>query len=255
MAAGPKLLSDQVIVVTGALGAVGLCTARMAVQAGAKLVLVFRAGHGSGSIPLPGLAAGANVLHLQANVCSREELCVAADAAVRHFGCIDTWINNACMSIYGRFDEVGEDDSRRLFDVNFWSAVNGSLAALPHLSMSGGSLINVGSEVECTASTQGMYLSSKQAVTAFTKSLRREVRRTHGKAVTISLIEPAATMGEGACDPVRVAQAILLAAETGGVAEVGARWFDPPCVRRRPPWAGDPSLPLDPDSVPLPAGL
>ena len=50
-------------------------------------------------------------------------------------------------SIYGRLDEVSEEDSRRLFDTNFWGVVNGSLAALPHLKANGGALINVGSEV------------------------------------------------------------------------------------------------------------
>lgn len=255
MATGLKPLSDQVIAITGALGAVGLCTARMAARTGARLVLVFRADQGSGSMQLPGLSAGGNILHLRANVCSREELCAAADAAVRRFGRIDTWINNAGMSIYGRLDEVSEDDARRLFDVNFWGAVNGSLAALPYLTTSGGSLINVGSEVGFATAMQGMYVSSKEAVKAFTDALRREVQRMHGESVAVTLIEPAATMGEGACDPVCVAQAILLAAETARVGQGGAAWCDPPSVRRGPPSAADPSLPLDADAVPLPSGF
>lgn len=71
---------------------------------------------------------------------------LVAAAAIARFGRIDTWVNNAGCTIYGRLDEVGEADSRRLFDTNFWGMVNGSLAALQHLRRQGGALVNVGSE-------------------------------------------------------------------------------------------------------------
>ena len=53
---------------------------------------------------------------------------------------IDTWINNAGVSIYGRLDEVSESDGERLFETNFWGIVKGSLAALPYLKAQGGAL-------------------------------------------------------------------------------------------------------------------
>ena len=46
-----------------------------------------------------------------------------AQAAVERFGRIDTWVNNAGGTIYGRLDQVSEEDSRRLFDINFWAAL------------------------------------------------------------------------------------------------------------------------------------
>jgi NADP-dependent 3-hydroxy acid dehydrogenase YdfG len=60
-------------------------------------------------------------------------------------------VNDAGLAIYGRLDEVSERDSHKLFDVNFWGLVNGSLAALPHLKKNGGALINLGSEVSESA--------------------------------------------------------------------------------------------------------
>src|SRR5206468_8382654 len=99
-----------------------------------------------------------------------------AAAAIERFGRIDTWANVAGTTIYGRVDEVSEADSRRLFDINFWGMVNGSLAALPHLRRHGGALINVGSEgSELAIPLQGMYSASKHAVKGFTDALRIEV--------------------------------------------------------------------------------
>ncbi|MDB5841625.1 MAG: Short-chain dehydrogenase, partial [Herminiimonas sp.] len=108
-------------------------------------------------------------------------------------GTIDTWVNDAGGSIYGRLHEVSEEDSRRLFDTNFWGVVNGSLVALPHLLAQGGSLINVGSEVsEAVIPLQGMYSASKHAVKGFTDALRVEVEEVDKSPVSITLIQPTA---------------------------------------------------------------
>jgi short-subunit dehydrogenase len=97
------------------------------------------------------------------------------------------------LSIYGRLNEVSEEDSRRLFDINFWGIVNGSLVALPHLLKSGGALINLGSEVsDAVIPLQGMYAASKHAVKGFTDALRTEVQEVDKAPISITLIQPTA---------------------------------------------------------------
>ena len=49
-----------------------------------------------------------------------------ADAAIAEFGRIDTWVNNAAVSMYGQIMELRLDDMRRQMDVNFWGQVYGS---------------------------------------------------------------------------------------------------------------------------------
>src|SRR5262249_37640028 len=123
----------------------------------------------------------------------RDQVDRVAEAAIDRFGTIDTWVNNAGVSIYGRLDEVTEADSRRVFETNFWGVYNGSLAALPHLRRKGGALINVGSEVsEAAIPLQGMYSASKHAVKGFTDALRIEIEEVDGAPVSITLIEPTA---------------------------------------------------------------
>lgn len=175
MAASLKPLDQQVIVLTGASSGIGLATAHDAARRGAKLVLVARSGDVLEAV-VRGLAAGGfDATHVVADVSQREQVEHVACEAVARFGRIDTWVNCAGSTIYGRLDEVTEEDSRRLFDINFWGMVNGSLAALPHLRMTGGALINVGSEAsELAIPLQGMYSASKHAVKGFTDALRIE---------------------------------------------------------------------------------
>jgi short-subunit dehydrogenase len=125
---------------------------------------------------------------------------------------------------------VSDADSRRLFDINFWGVVNGSLAALPHLKRDGGALINVGSEVsDAAVPILGMYAASKHAVKGFTDALRIEIERVDKAPVSITLIQPTAvdtpfdeharnymnkqaTLPDPMIDPQQVADAILSAA-------------------------------------------
>ncbi|HVJ38054.1 MAG TPA: SDR family NAD(P)-dependent oxidoreductase, partial [Stenotrophomonas sp.] len=153
-----RSLEDQVIVITGASSGIGLATALLAAERGAKVVAVARSAQVLEELAQTVAENGGELLPVAADVADREQLQVAVQQALGRFGRIDTWINNAGVAIYGLLDEVADEDSRRLFDVNFWGVVNGSLLALPHLVSSQGVLINVGSEAsEAVVPWQGMY--------------------------------------------------------------------------------------------------
>lgn len=227
-------LEEQVVVITGASSGIGLCTALSAAERGAKLVLVARSEEVLGDVARTIDEQGGEAVAVAADVADRAQLQNAADTAIARFGRIDTWINDAGISIYGLLQDVSEEDSRRLFDVNYWGVVHGSLIALPHLAASGGTLINVGSEAsDVVIPYQGMYAASKHAVKGFTDALRIEVEQMLKLPVSVVLIQPTAVntpypeharnyMGEAAklppplIDPSRVAQAMLEAAESGG---------------------------------------
>lgn len=59
-------------------------------------------------------SSGADVICIAADVAVRDEVMAAARTAVERFGRIDTWVNNAGVSIYGRLDQVSEADRRLL---------------------------------------------------------------------------------------------------------------------------------------------
>lgn len=230
MAVDLKPLDQQVIVITGASSGIGLATALAAAQEGARLVLAARAGQALDEICQRIKADGGQAVYVVADVGKREQVEHIAEVAIQKFGRIDTWVNDAGVSIYGRLDQVSDEDNRRLFDTNFWGVVYGSLAALPHLKRQGGALINVGSEVsEAVVPLQGMYSASKHAVKGFTDALRVEIEEIDEAPVSITLIQPTAVntpyptharnyMDQEAklptpqIDPEKVADAILKAA-------------------------------------------
>jgi len=193
MANALKDLRDQVIVITGASSGIGLATAKLAARRGAKLVLAARSEHVLETLVKQLHVQGCDARYVVADVSDRAQVEQIARAAIASHGRIDTWINNAGVSIYGRLDEVSEADSRRLFDVNFWGVVNGSLVALEHMRRDGGALINVGSEVsDAVVPLQGMYSASKHAVKGFTDALRVEIESVDKSPLSISLIQPTA---------------------------------------------------------------
>ncbi len=57
---------------------------------------------------------------------------------MREFGRIDTWVNNAGISIFGHTWDVPLADWRRMFETVYWGVVYGSLTALAHYRSRGG---------------------------------------------------------------------------------------------------------------------
>ena len=187
-----KQVKDQVIVITGASSGIGLATARMAARHGARVVLAAR-GTDALDRAVDGIRADGGVARrVNADVTKPGDLERLAQTAITEFGCFDTWINCAAVTIYGRVDEVPIADQRRLFETNFWGVVNGSLAALPRLRARGGALINIGSMVSDVAiPLQGIYSASKHAVKAYTNAMRLEVE-AEGAPVSVTLVKPGA---------------------------------------------------------------
>jgi NAD(P)-dependent dehydrogenase (short-subunit alcohol dehydrogenase family) len=187
-----KPVSEQVIVITGASSGIGLATAELAARRGARVVLSSRDAVDLEQAVERIRAGGGQAIYVTADVADFEAVKRVAAAAAREYGGFDTWVNNAGVSIYGRLQDVGLMDARRLFETNYWGVVHGTLAALPHLKEHGGALINVGSILSDTGyPLQGHYTASKHAVKGFTDSLRLELESA-AVPVSVTLVQPAA---------------------------------------------------------------
>jgi len=190
MAVKLKKVDEQVLVITGASSGIGLATARAAAKRGARLVLVARSGDALEMLVGEISSDGPMAIAVEADVSNEDDVRRISERAITAFGGFDTWVNNAGVSVYGELTEVPVEDMRKLFEINFWGQVYGSLTAVAHLRDRGGALINIGSTASDRAiPLQGMYSATKHAIKGFTDGLRMELEH-EGAPISVTLVKP-----------------------------------------------------------------
>lgn len=188
----PRPLAEQVIVLTGATSGIGLVTARMLARRGARLVLAARKEESLNKLADELNQSGGEVIICPTDVGDQQQVRRPGEKAIEHFGRIDTWINDAAVSIYGEVTEIDVAEHRRLFETNYWGYLYGCLEAVRHMRDQGGHIISVASVLADRAiPMQGPYCASKHAVKAIHDSLRMELKKA-GVPIEVSVIKPSA---------------------------------------------------------------
>src|SRR5579863_5367026 len=143
-----KPLNQQVVVISGAASGIGRASARRFAAGGARVVVGARSSEGVAAILRDIKEAGGQGTGMEVDVSNRSQVEALAALAINTYGRIDTWVNNAGVSIYGRFEDITEAEVRRLFDVNFMGQMYGMWTAIPLLRKNGGgTIINLASVV------------------------------------------------------------------------------------------------------------
>lgn len=188
-----RAIHEQVVVITGASSGIGHVTARKFAEGGARTVVGARRIDILNEFVDSITQAGGQAAAVQTNVSERSQVEWPARAAVERFGHIDTWVNNAGISIYATFDKLSDEEIRRLMDVNFMGTVYGIQAALAVMREQGqGTIINVASVAGKRGfPLQSIYTASKFAIVGLGEALRAELAKTW-PGIHISTICPPA---------------------------------------------------------------
>jgi len=174
-------MKNKVVVITGALGALGTVVVESALARGAKVAGID---HAPSQMP-----ATADRLELGGvDLSDPLQAKKAVDAAALHFGRLDALINIAGGFT---FEAVAEGDSKswqRMYALNVLTALNTSRAALAHLAASSaGRIVNIGALGALQAGAgMGAYAASKAGVHRLTEALAAEWK---GK-VTVNAVLP-----------------------------------------------------------------
>jgi len=186
-----KPLHEQSVVITGASSGIGRATALMAARRGACVALASRDAGALHRLAEGIRREGGRALAIPTDVAVEDQVQALADRAADAFGGIDTWVNDAAVSAYGKFEQLPSAEFQRVVEIDFFGQANGCRAALPYLKEQGrGALICVGSALSDRAvPLQSAYCAAKHAVKALTESLRVELA-AEGSETQVTLIKP-----------------------------------------------------------------
>jgi NAD(P)-dependent dehydrogenase (short-subunit alcohol dehydrogenase family) len=181
--------SGNVIVVTGASEGIGRALCLALAPQRPKLVLAARSAARLESLAVECRAAGAEALVVPGDLTSEAQCRALVDAAVERFGRLDTLVANAGRTMWARVDEVSDPQVfRDVMELNYFSLVWLTMAALPHLKAARGRIVPVASVAGLTGVPERSgYAASKHAVVGFFDSLRIELKAT---GVTVTTVCP-----------------------------------------------------------------
>lgn len=178
-------LSGKTAVVTGASRGIGLAIAQALTREGVRVV-------GAARTITPELEAS-SVAAVAADLSTPEGARSVIEAAITGSGGVDILVNNVGAGDVDRlklggFLEVDDEQWRDLFNLNLFSAVWASRAALPSLVERHGVIVNISSiNARVPATGPVGYSEAKAALVAFSKRLSEEFG-PHG--VRVNTVSP-----------------------------------------------------------------
>ncbi len=171
--------TPRVVIITGSSKGIGRETARLCLRRGYHVVLNGRDTKKLAETHKQLDDGSGRLLSLAGDVTNEEDARRLLARTLDRFGRIDALINNAGISMRGRFEETEASVFRAMFETNLVGSAVMTRAALPALRESQGSILFISS----LAGLRGFpgiaaYSAAKMGLTAFSDSLRIELAET-----------------------------------------------------------------------------
>ena len=187
-------LQDKVALVTGAGKNIGRCIALTLARDGAAVLVNGRSDKAAVDAVVAEIkAAGGKALALQASIADRKQVTVAVDKLRKEFGPVTIVVNNAGIANFIPFEELVEDDWRKMMEINVIGTFIVTQVVLPDMKTAHwGRVVNISSSSAQSGSIEQVhYSASKGAVISMTRSLAQALGPM---GVTVNNIPPGSVM-------------------------------------------------------------
>lgn len=176
-------LKDKVVIVTGSTTGIGKAIASRCEEEGAR-VLITGLEKELGEEMISGIEAKGNVALVVADLSKPETPGQLVDAALKQFGKLDAVVNNAAWVVSSNIESTDAGFLQRVLTINTIAPFLMIKAALPHLSKTRGSVLNIGSvNAYCGEPNLLAYSMSKGALMTMTRNLGDTLFRESGVRV------------------------------------------------------------------------
>jgi NAD(P)-dependent dehydrogenase (short-subunit alcohol dehydrogenase family) len=174
-------MSNQVVLITGALTGIGRAAAVAFAKKGAKVVVSGRRDEAGNELAERLRAFGSEVVFINADVRKESDVQALVDKTVARFGRLDVAVNNAATE--GAVGAI-TDQTAESFAATFETNVLGVVLCMKHevramQAQGSGSIINISSTYGHEgAAFASIYVGAKHAVEGITKSVALEVAKS-----------------------------------------------------------------------------
>lgn len=169
--------SGKIALVTGASKGIGAGIAKRLAAEGATVVVNYASSRADAENVVAEIErAGGKALAIGGSVTKANEVALLVEETRKAFGRVDVLVNNAGIYAPSPLEAFSAADFSRHFDTNVLGLLQVTQAALPLFPETGGAIVNIGSVVSTMAPPNAaVYVGSKGAVDAITKSLAKEL--------------------------------------------------------------------------------
>jgi len=183
----------RTVLITGASSGIGAATA-LALASSWNLVLVARRRERLAALVKRIADTGGTAWAVDADLAKPEEAARVVADAVTLAGGLDALINNAGIFTAAGVDSIDAAHVATMFPLNLRAPMLLATAAIPHLAVRGGTIINVTSvAADATFSGCAAYAATKAGLEAWSRVAREELR---SRRIRVGVIAPGATDSE-----------------------------------------------------------